>query len=37
MFQKKTGDVNLKVRNTITEINELNSLVKHISCDCIST
>ena len=30
----KTKDVNLKVFNMITKINEAKTLVKHISCDC---
>ena len=30
----KTEDLNLNVVNIITEINELKTLTKHISCEC---
>ena len=30
----ETKDVNVKVFNTITRINEFKTLVKYISCDC---
>ena len=30
----KTEDVNVKVFNMITRINEAKTLIKHISCDC---
>ena len=30
----KTKDVNVKVFNMITKMNESKTLVKHISCDC---
>ena len=34
MCQNKTEDVNLSVFNLITIINELRTLIKHISCKC---
>ena len=30
----KTKDVNVKIFNMITIINEVKTLIKHISCDC---
>ena len=30
----ETKDINVKVFNMITRINEVKTLVKHISCDC---
>ena len=33
-FQIKQKDVNVKVFNMITRINEANTIIKHISCDC---
>ena len=31
----KAEDVNLNVSNVITRISEAETLIKHISCDCI--